>query len=125
MIFLDTNYLIRFFTRDIEAQAKKAKKIIEKSEKIYVPLIVIAEAVYILETHYKTKKETLCSILTNFVNQSNIICAPFVIGSFDIYRHENISFYDSLLASEAIYERGSIATFDKRLNKIFLKYKSR
>ena len=118
MVFLDTNYLVRFFTKDVEKQAREAQKVIE-NEKIYIAEIVLAETVYILETHYEAKKEDVCDKLFSFLNQPNVYTFSFAGLALEIYKNENISFYDSLLVSQAKDKKGKLKTFDEKLAKVF------
>jgi len=120
--YLDTNYIVRFLTEDIKVQAQIAKKIIEK-DKIYIANIVLAETVYILETHYKANKNELCDILISLVKQSNISTSSFVHLALNIYKSENISFYDSLLVAEVLNSKSQLRSFDKKLLKTYSKYK--
>ncbi|EKD57687.1 MAG: hypothetical protein ACD_57C00186G0004 [uncultured bacterium] len=120
--YLDTNYIVRFLTEDIKVQAQIAKKIIEK-DKIYIANIVLAETVYILETHYKANKNELCDILISLVKQSNISTSSFVHLALNIYKSENISFYDSLLVAEVLNSESQLRSFDKKLLKTYSKYK--
>ena len=120
--YLDTSYLVRFLTEDIKVLAQIAKKIIEK-DKIYIANIVLAETVYILETHYKANKNELCDILISLVKQSNISTSSFVHLALNIYKSENISFYDSLLVAEVLNSKSQLRSFDKKLLKTYSKYK--
>lgn len=122
MIALDTNYLIRFFTNDIKSQALIAKGIIKESKEIYIPTITIAETVYFLRNHYQKDKELVCNELASLVKQSSIKTQDFVPLALQIYKSENISFYDSLLLGEILEMSAQLKTFDKRLLKVFKKY---
>ena len=121
MIFIDTNYLIRFFTNDIKDQAKLAKEVIEK-QKVYITGIVLAESVYILESHYKASKFDLTTKLISLLRQENVAGASYLILSLEIYQKESISYYDCLLASEVLKGKGELMTFDKKLQKVIKKY---
>lgn len=118
MIFLDTNYLVRFFVGDVKDQARKAKALIERSPKIYITSIVLAETVYILEKHYEATKKDVCTNLLSFLRQTNIVSESFLPLALEIYEKESISFYDCLLASEVVVKKGKLKTFDKKLNRI-------
>ncbi|OGM14176.1 hypothetical protein A3D84_03705 [Candidatus Woesebacteria bacterium RIFCSPHIGHO2_02_FULL_42_20] len=120
--YLDTNYLVRFLTKDIKVQAETAKKIIE-NDKIYIANIVLAEVVYILETHYKANKKELCNVLISLIKQPNVSTSSFVPLSLNIYKNERVSFYDSLLLAEVLNSKSQLKSFDKKLLKTHSKYK--
>ena len=122
MISLDTNYLLRFLTNDIKSQALVAKKLIGGSKEIYLSVVALGETVYFLRNHYEKSKNEVCDELSLLVKQSNIKTEEFVSSAFLLYRSENISFYDSLLLSEALEKGLSLKTFDEKLKRVYLKY---
>lgn len=124
MIFLDTNYIIRFLTRDVEAQFLEAKKVIaNKASEKYISPIVLAETVYILENHYKLEKNKVIDVLSDLLAVKNIKSNEFLKKVLVIYRNESVSFYDSIIIAETIEARSELKTFDSKLNKIFKKYR--
>ena len=67
MIAVDTNIIVRFLVRDDEKQAEAARKRLrqaeEKRERLLVPLLVVLELIWVLESAYdKTRVEILDSI---------------------------------------------------------------
>lgn len=64
MIAIDTNVIVRFLVRDDEKQAAAARrrlKLAEKNrERLHVPLLVVLETIWVLESAYdKTRPEIL------------------------------------------------------------------
>lgn len=67
MTALDTNLIVRFLVRDDEQQAETARKRLKQAEKdrerLLVPLLVVQETIWVLESAYnKTRSEILDSI---------------------------------------------------------------
>ena len=67
MIALDTNVIVRFLVRDDAAQAEavyvRLKRAESDRETLYVPLLVLLEVIWVLESAYgKTRSEILGSI---------------------------------------------------------------
>lgn len=122
MILLDTNYLLRFFTNDIKDQASIVRRVVVSSKDIYISVVVLAETVYFLRNHYKKDKYAVCQQLSGFLQQPNIVSEDFVTLAINIYKTENISFYDSILCAEAITKSGDLKSFDKKLQKVWKKY---
>lgn len=120
MIALDTNYIVRFLTRDIELQFRKAKKVIsdEESEK-FISSVVLAEAVYILENHYKLDKHSVINTLIDLLDIKHIKSPKFLKRALLIYKKESVSFYDSIIIAETIESSHNLKTFDIKLEKIF------
>ena|SRR5688572_1451710 len=69
--FLDSNTLLRYFTRDDEAKAQKALALLQRvesgEERVETSLIVIFEVVFTLERFYKVPRERIHSLLTPIV----------------------------------------------------------
>jgi predicted nucleic-acid-binding protein len=67
MIGLDTNVLVRFLTRDDEAQFRAAKRLLQQIETsgdtAYLSVVVLAELAWVLGTSYGFDRPTLASTL--------------------------------------------------------------
>jgi predicted nucleic-acid-binding protein len=122
MNYLDTNYIIRYLTSDVPELAKTAKKILESGKELYIPSIVLAETVYILENDYNISKQEICPPLLTILKQDNISSQSFCLQALEMYINENIEFYDCLFISDAILNKSSIHTFDKKMMKVFKNY---
>ena len=73
MIALDTNVIVRFLVRDDEQQAQavyaRLKQAEAARETLFVPLLVVLETIWVLESVYdKSRQEILDSLedLSNF-----------------------------------------------------------
>ncbi len=67
MIAIDTNVIIRFLMRDDEKQAqvvyKRFKKAAVLQEQLFVPLVVVLEIIWVLESAYDmSRADILCAI---------------------------------------------------------------
>ncbi len=67
MMAVDTNLLIRFLTRDDESQARAVyslfKRAGESREPLWVPLLVVLETIWVLESAYgKSRSEVLLGL---------------------------------------------------------------
>ncbi len=67
MIAVDTNVIVRFLVRDDEDQAEAARKRLKQAERererLFVPLLVVLETIWVLESAYdKSRSEILDSI---------------------------------------------------------------
>jgi len=60
MIFVDTNYFLRFLLKDIGKQHQKAKKLFEKAAsgeiKLFTSMIVFFEIYWVLFSFYKRRR---------------------------------------------------------------------
>lgn len=119
MVGLDTNVLVRYFTRDDEQQWQQATKLIENEEQCFVTNIVLCELVWVLrgEPYRFSKDEILDTLETmlhsqifEFENRSAIYQA------LQRTRHGSGDFSDYLIGAIA-RQQGfqETATFDRKL----------
>lgn len=66
---LDTNILVRLLVKDNETQAKKVLKRFKKAEKkketLLVPLLVVLELIWVLESVYHCSREEIIAAIEN------------------------------------------------------------
>lgn len=55
MITLDTNVWIRYLTNDDELQARRAMKLLEQSEAVFLPKTVLLKLEWVLRAAYRVK----------------------------------------------------------------------
>lgn len=121
---IDTNILVRFLVGDDELQAKKVYNIFKKVEsdkgELFVPLLVVLELIWVLESVYEIPreeiidsiKELLLLSILSFENLSTIqqFAQNALTTKYDL---------SDLLIAHAAIEQGceSIITFDKKASK--------
>jgi len=118
---LDTNVLVRFLVRDDERQAGIVYKIFKQAqfdrEVFFVPLLVVLETVWVLESVYKiSRQEILDSInelilmpILEFEIQSALL--NFITSA----RETKMDLSDLLIAHSAKFSGCKcVLTFDKR-----------
>ena len=115
MIILDTNALIRFFTKDDEAKAKKVKDLLESDEELLLIDAVLLELVFTLIKFYKLPKIQLLEIIKYLLSRSNIKVNPQIRKAVKMYGEKNMSIADCLVV--AYGEGNKIASFDAKLLK--------
>lgn len=118
---LDTNVLIRFLVMDDERQAKAVYRIFKQAESdneiLFIPLLVLLETVWVLESVYKiSRKDILDSVdklllmpVLEFEAQSMIM--TFISSA----RETKTDLSDLLIAHSARFAGCEyVLTFDKR-----------
>lgn len=124
---LDTNVLVRFLVRDDERQAETIYRIFKQAESdktiFFVPLLVVLEIVWVLESVYKIpRQETLDAInalilmpILEFEKQSAVL--NFLASA----RETKMDLLDLLIAHSAIFSGSEcVLTFDKRASNFGL-----
>ena len=118
---LDTNVLVRFLVRDHEQQAKavykRFKQAETKKEVFFIPILVILETIWVLESVYEVaRKQILDSIDDLLLMPILEFEVQSLIRSFVTSAQETkIELSDLLIAHSAKFSGcESIITFDKR-----------
>ena len=119
---LDTNVLLRFLVGDNAVQQKRAaqwlKEAADGKRIIIVPVIVIAEACFVLESFYKRSRGDIADALEVFLAERWLHAEDrdVALGVWPWYR-QGAHFVDSFLRAKARAEGAEILTFDKKLNR--------
>ena len=126
MIFVDTNYFLRFLLKDVKSQHQEAKELFLKGAsgelKLFTSLVVIFEIYWVLTSFYQKKKAKVIQTLEQifalkFIEIEN---KKLLERALQIYKKTNIDLedcYNLVLAKEKRVKE--FKTFDKRLKKLF------
>jgi predicted nucleic-acid-binding protein len=119
MIGLDTNILVRYLTQDHAAQSAAAVKVIESLSSDapgFLPLVVIAELIWVLQFSYHFKKHEIEHVVDRLLRSQELIVerAESVSQALRKFRVSPANFADCLIercghAAECEY----VLTFDK------------
>ncbi|MBM3284214.1 type II toxin-antitoxin system VapC family toxin [Candidatus Gottesmanbacteria bacterium] len=123
MIFVDTNYFLRFLLKDNKDQFLEAKELFGKGAlgeiQLFTSLVVFFEIYWVLSSFYKKEKSELIKVLTNvlsmgFIKYEN---AEILFKAVQFFSQNKLDLEDSY---NIIYAKESGAksfkTFDQRLN---------
>lgn len=124
---IDTNILIRFLIGDDELQAKKVYKIFKKAEseknELFVPLLVMLELIWVLESVYEIPRTDILEVI------SELILMPILkfehqsaLQRFTHAAQGNKYDLSDLLISHSAKAQGceTVITFDKKASKFTL-----
>ena len=115
-ITIDTNALIRFFTRDIEEKAQKVKKLLDSDTNIFIPNVVFPELEYVLIKTYGVKREDLDTYFKFLTSKNNLKTTKDIKVAVEIYQKTKLDMADCIIAAESL--KGLLASFDKVLLKV-------
>ena len=126
MIFVDTNYFLRFLLQDIQKQHKEAEKLfLEAAEgklKLFTSLIVVFEIYWVLSSFYKKDKREAVGILDEILSFQflKIDEKEILSEAIRIYKKNNVSIEDSYNVAFAKGRNAVVfKTFDVKLAKLF------
>jgi predicted nucleic-acid-binding protein len=117
---VDTNILVRLIVQDDRRQAASADVFIEKGA--WVPILVLAEAIWVLATVYGRDDAALATAVELLLNHRTLILqdADIVTTALDVFRSRpGLGFSDCLIL-ELARKAGHLplGTFDRRLAKM-------
>jgi predicted nucleic acid-binding protein len=130
MIFIDTNYFLRFLLNDITEQHIKAKDLFiagsEGKVELITSTIVFFEIYWVLSSYYEKNKyeitEALQKILSlNFIDLKE---RQLLINSLTLFQKMNLELedcYNFYYAKSRGVKSGLFKTFDRKLEKEFNK----
>ena len=101
MVFVDTNYFLRFLLADVDAQHLKTKELFKKGltreVELITSVIVFFEIYWVLSSFYGKKKEALVVILEDLLKMSFIKWEERqrLVKSVEIFRESGIDLEDS------------------------------
>ncbi|MEO1009587.1 MAG: PIN domain-containing protein [Planctomycetota bacterium] len=120
---IDTNVLLRFLRADHAEHSPAARSVFDAAGAgrcvIVLDAIVLAEAVWVLSSFYKTEREDIASALAGLLVQPGIECADadVLADALDRFAAQNLDFIDCYLAARSVDGGEAIVTFDGEFRK--------
>lgn len=126
MIFIDTNYFLRFLLADIPIQHQKAKLTLREAASgkilLFTSAVVIFETHWVLLSAYNKNKEQVVTALDNILRMTFINFEHYSLlkQAVSIYGESTLGFVDvfNLLYSKSKGAK-DFKTFDLKLSKKF------
>jgi predicted nucleic-acid-binding protein len=122
---IDANVILRYLTNDVPAQAKRAeellKRIEEGKENVFMPDIILADIIWILEGYYKQPRELIREWITAILSLQGLEFSDkdLALTALDIYVDTVIDWSDAFTASQMLDKKiTEIYSFDKHFNRI-------
>ena len=123
--FIDTNILLRYFTRDDEQKAQRALNLLMKiergEEKVITSSLVIFETIFTLQRFYKVPRPRIKELILPIISLRGFQLPDKNIyyQAFDLYITKNISFADAYNAAYMLSEKVSnVYSWDTDFDKI-------
>lgn len=120
-IVIDTNLLIRYLVNDDTRKAQIVDTLLKKAGKgdihIFMPSIVVAELVWVLESFYKMETAEIADLVDSILNTPGLTVSDesVVRSALRRYKTKGVDLVDAWIAAFA-QEKGvsEIHTFDKK-----------
>ncbi len=121
MISLDTNVVVRIVTRDDPEQAKAARSLLQRGERLWLSKTVILETEWVLRYCYELSREVILPTFRTLLAYPPLRFEDrgAVLQALEWYA-AGLDFADALHAASGS-ATDHFATFDRKLAKIALK----
>jgi len=115
MVAVGTNVIVRFLTRDDEAQYQKAYRIFAESEQLFIPTTVILETEWVLRFSYRFPSDRIGYALSGLLGLNNVITEnkAAVLSALACHQ-QGMDFADALHLASSLSAK-EFVSFDKRL----------
>lgn len=119
--FVDTNVLIRHLTGDPPGQAAQATRLLSQADQLLLPDLIVAEAVYVLESVYRVPRPRVAELVRAIVAFPSIEVAdePILLRALEVYEVHRLDFADAYLVAEAETSGvNAMASFDRAIERV-------
>lgn len=122
-IFLDTNFLLRFFLKDDPIQFEACKNLISQIEEgkftVYTSGMVFLEISYVLKSIYKLPFSDVIDIMDSVfeIRGITIVEKTNTKLAFNFFKKYKVKFSDCLIVSQ-LPKKALLVSFDEELVKI-------
>jgi predicted nucleic acid-binding protein len=122
-VWIDTNVLVRFVTRDDAEQAKRVLNVMRRAERgeitLRVSVVVMAEVIWVLESYYGYERIAVAEALRAFVIADGVAAEEqdVVMDALRLMQ-EGSAFTDAYVAALARSHREPVFTFDAGFKRL-------
>lgn len=123
MIAVDTSVVVRYLTDDPTELAHRARALLDDSDAVGVPVVVLLETGHVLRTQYGVSRADVLEVLIELVTRANVellgLPKEVALGALARARQlPDAPFADALIAATA-REAGaaSLASFDRGMRR--------
>jgi len=125
LAYVDANVILRFLTGDPPEMAAQARALFEAAERgeltLRVEDIVIAEAVWVLQSFYRHPPAEIGRVLQELLSREGFEAAdkPSLLAALALYAGKHVDFADALVAAHMAREGvGEIYSFDQHFDRL-------
>jgi len=122
---IDANVILRYLTNDVPEQAKQAEELLNRvevgNEDVFLPDIILADIIWILEKYYKQTREDIREWITAILSLQGLTFSDkeMALNALDIYVAKKIDWSDASAAIQMVQrDITEIYSFDKHFDRI-------
>ena len=122
---IDANVILRYLTNDVPEQAKQVGELFNRvevgNEGVFLPDIILADIIWILEKYYKQTREDIREWITAILSLQGLTFSDkkMALNALDIYVAKKIDWSDASAAIQMLQrDITEIYSFDKHFDRI-------
>lgn len=122
---LDANVVLRFLTNDIPEKADRCAELLKRvetgDEEVWLPELVLADIVWVLEKFYRLPRERICELLIPILNLRGLRHASKKVSceALRIYATKQIDWTDAFVVAQMMARhQKEIYSYDTDFEKI-------
>ncbi|MCC7078666.1 MAG: type II toxin-antitoxin system VapC family toxin [Acidimicrobiia bacterium] len=119
--FVDTNILVRHLTGDPPAMAARATAYLASADELFLPDVIVAETVYVLESYYEAPRHQVAEAVRSLVAFDAIVTVDpaLLLRAIEVYDIDRIDFAEAyLVACAESTGVGRVVSFDKAIDRV-------
>ena len=119
--FVDTNILVRHLTGDPPAMAARATAYLASADELYLPDLIVAETVYVLESYSEVPRPQVAMAMRSLIAFDAIVTVDpaLLLRVIEVYEIDRLDFADAyLVACAESTGVSSVASFDKSIDRV-------
>jgi len=122
---IDADVILRYLTNDVPEQAKQVEELFNRvevgNEDVFLPDIILADIIWILEKYYKQTREDIREWITAILSLQGLTFSDkkMALNALDIYVAKKIDWSDASAAIQMLQrDITEIYSFDKHFDRI-------
>jgi len=119
--FVDTNILVRHLTGDPPEMAARATAYLADASELYLADLIVAEAVYVLESFYTAPRDQIAAAMRSLVSMRSMVTVDpaLLLRAIEVYENGRLDFAESyLVACAESTGIGRVASFDRAIDRV-------
>jgi predicted nucleic-acid-binding protein len=122
VIAVDTKVLVRLLVDEPSQpdQVRVARELASRMRRVHVPLVVLVELVWVMESCYQVKKPQVLKAIRHLLDNEafDLEASNRVAQALLLFAQGKADFSDSLILAGCVDGQMALHTFDKRLGRM-------
>ncbi|MFT4049523.1 MAG: PIN domain-containing protein [Solirubrobacterales bacterium] len=118
---LDTNVVIRHFTGEPTAMARKATAILNGPHRLVLTDVVFSECIFVLESFYEVERDDIAALMRSLLGLGSISTdnERLLVRALEHYEIERLDFAEAHLVARAeLAGIAKVASFDRSIDQV-------